>query len=464
MQYHRLTLTAALGAALLATGLSHAKVAEQEAARLGKDLTPFGAEVAGSADGTIPEWSGKWRGVPPGVDYPGHPAELPSPYPDEKPLFSITAANYEKYKEHLTEGQIALLKRYPTFRMDIYPSHRDFNFSERMIEKASWNARNTVLSNGVESVSHYTGGIPFPIPGSAEEVMWNTRANYCHHSAEGAVELWGVFANGERSLEVSDFTQSLPFNNPANPIPTTEEVVGDRMAYTFTSYTAPARKKGEAIMVQDPVDYKANKRNAWIYRPDIRRVRKAPAIAYDNPVPPGGLMTTDDQKGFNGAFDRYTYELLGKREIFIPYNNYGFNDPSVGEGSVVESRLTVNHVNPDYVRFEKHRVWVVEAKLAPGKRHIYKQRRWYIDEDSWNPVMTESFDSRDNLWRVGFMLSEYQYDIECQEKHAQIFMDLPSGHYVVSFSQLELEPFDYSGPFRDKSYFTPANLRQSVKR
>ena len=173
---------------------------------------------------------------------------------------------------------------------------------------------------------------------------------------------------------------------------------------------------------------------------------------------------TDDQKGFNGAFDRYTYELLGKREIYIPYNNYGFNDPDVGESPIAESRLTVNHVNPDYVRFEKHRVWVVEAKLAPGKRHIYKQRRWYIDEDSWNPVMTESFDSRDNLWRVGFMLSEYQYDIECQEKHAQIFMDLPSGHYVVSFPQLELEPFDYSGPFRDKSYFTPANLRQSVKR
>jgi hypothetical protein len=461
MQFQRMTLVAGLASALLATCLTHAKVPEEEAARLGKDLTPFGGEVAGNADGTIPEWSGKWRGVPPGVDYPGHPAELPTPYPGEKPLFSITKANYQEYAENLSEGLIALLENYPTFRMDIYPSHRDFNFSELMIEKAAWNARNTELSNGVESLSHYTGGIAFPIPQNGEQVLWNTRSNYCHHSANGSVELIGVFANGERSWETSEFTQSIPFNNPDNPIPTTEEVVGDRIGLTYTTYTGPQRKKGEAIVVQEPIDFKASKRNAWIYRPDIRRVRKAPAIGYDNPTGPGGLQTSDDQKGFNGAFDRYNYELLGKRELYIPYHNYGFNDLSIG---TLDDRLTVNHVNPDYVRFEKHRVWVVEAKLAPGKRHIYQRRRWYVDEDSWNPVITEAFDSRDNLWRVGFLLSEYQYDIECYEKHAQIFHDLPSGHYVISFSQFEQEPFKYNGPYLDKSHYTPAYLRKTVKR
>ena len=461
MQHPRLTMATTLASALLAASLSQARVTEEEASRLGKDLTPFGGEVAGNADGTIPDWSGKWRGIPPGVDYAGHPAELPNPYPEEKPLFSITPENYQEHKEHLMDGQIALFERYPTFRMDIYPSHRDFNFSERMIEKAAWNARNTLLSNGVESVSNYTGGIAFPIPTSGEEVLWNTRTNYCHHSANGSVELWGIFANGERSLETSEFLQSLPFNNPDNPIPTTEEVVGDRIALSATNYTLPQRKKGEAIVVQEPIDFKSSKRNAWIYKPDIRRVRKAPAIGYDNPTGPGGLQTSDDNKGFNGAFDRYTYELLGKREIYIPYHNYGFNDLSIGD---LDDRLTLHHVNPDYIRFEKHRVWVVEAKLAPGKRHIYKKRRWYVDEDSWNPVMAENFDSRDNLWRTVFLLSEYQYDIECYEKHAQVFHDLPSGHYAVSFSQFEMEPFDYSGPYRDISHYTAAYLRKSVKR
>ncbi len=461
MRHFLLTTAGAFASALLVASLTQARVSEEEAARLGKDLMPFGGEVAGNADGTIPKWSGKWRGVPPHVNYSGHPAELPNPYPDEKPLFSITPENYQEHKEHLIEGQIALFERYPSFRMDIYPSHRDFDVSERMAEKAAWNARNTLLSNGVESVSNYTGGVAFPIPSSGEEVLWNTRTNYCHHSADGSVELWGVFANGERSLETSDFTQSLPFNNPDNPIPTTEETVGDRIALSHTNYTLPQRKKGEAIVVQEPIDFKSAKRNAWIYKPDIRRVRKAPSIGYDTPTGPGGLQTSDDNKGFNGAFDRYSYKLLGKREIYIPYHNYGFNDLSIGD---LDDRLTLHHVNPKYVRFEKHRVWVVEAELAPGKRHIYKKRRWYVDEDSWNPVMAENFDSRGNLWRTVFLLSEYQYDIECHEKHAQIFHDLPSGHYVTSFMQLDHEPFDYTIPYLDKSHYTSAYLRKSVKR
>ena len=313
MQYSRLALAAGLASALLAISAVQAKVPEEEAARLGQDLTPFGAEVAGNADGSIPAWSGKWRGVPPGVDYPGWPAELPTPYPDEKPLFSITADNFQEHKAHLSPGQVALFERYPTFRMDVYPSHRDFNYNERMIEKAAWNARNTILSNGVESLSSYTGGIAFPIPENAEQVMWNTRSNYCHASTTGAIELYAVYSNGERSMEIADFVQSIPFNNPANPIPTTEEKVGDRIAYSYTLYTDPPKLKGDARVVQEPMDFKANKRNTWIYLPDIRRVRKAPAIGYDAPIGPGGMMTADDQKGFNGTFDRFTYKLLDKQ-------------------------------------------------------------------------------------------------------------------------------------------------------
>ena len=174
-------------------------------------------------------------------------------------------------------------------------------------------------------------------------------------------------------------------------------------------------------------------------------------------------MTVDDQKGFNGAFDRYNYELLGKQEIYVPYHNYGFNDPEFGESNI-ESRLHVNHTNPDYVRFELHRVWVVEAKVAPGKRHAYKRRRWYIDEDSWNPIMAENFDGRDNLWRVIFLLSEYHYDIECFEKHVQLVFDLPSGHYTAAFIQFYQEPLNYNIPFVEESHFTPAYLRRSAKR
>ncbi len=48
--------TGALALTLLA-GQAGAKVSQEEADRLGKDLTPFGAERAGNKDGSIPEWT-----------------------------------------------------------------------------------------------------------------------------------------------------------------------------------------------------------------------------------------------------------------------------------------------------------------------------------------------------------------------------------------------------------------------
>ncbi|MGI9289531.1 MAG: DUF1329 domain-containing protein, partial [Pseudomonadales bacterium] len=268
------TLSQLLGGLLLmslASGLAQAKVSEEEAAKLGKELMPFGGEKAGNADGSIPEWSGKWKGVPPGVKYDGPGSKRPDPYADEKPLFSITADNVEEHKERLNDAQIAMFKRFPeTYRMDIYPSHRDFNVNERTAEKAKWNATHTELANGIESLKNYTGGPAFPIPQGPEEVMWNTRTNNCYTSYHLVYDGYAVFSNGEISKERIDFTQTSPFNNPNNPIPTTEKEVGDRINYTFTGRLLPLRMKGEMTAVQDPVDYKKNKRNVWQYSPGTR--------------------------------------------------------------------------------------------------------------------------------------------------------------------------------------------------
>jgi hypothetical protein len=428
----------------------------------GKDLTPFGGEVAGNADGSIPPWNPKWKGLPPGLEYGGPGAKRPDPYADEKPVLTITAENYEQYKDNLSEGQVALFGRYPEYRIEVYPTHRDFGVNDRIVEKTRWNATRTELVNDGEGLKNYNGGIAFPIPQNDREVLWNMRTIGCYHSYQVSYDGYGVFANGERAHDAVNFRQSAPFNNPEDPATgVTEETVGDRAVWTISSRLAPPRTKGQITVVAGPLDYKKDKRNAWQYRPDTRRVRKAPAIGYDNPDGPGGLQTIDDHKGFNGAFDRFTYELLGKKEIFVPYHNYSFNDDKQG---TLDDRLTVNYLNPDYVRFEKHRVWVVEAKLAPGKRHAYSKRRWYIDEDSWNPVMSENFDSRGNLWRVGYFLSDYEYQTECYNKHTQVFMDLPSGHYVSNFITIDRKEADFSIDYLGKEVFTPAYLRKEAKR
>lgn len=454
-------IVAALTSILLTAGLVQAKVPEEEAAKLGTELHPFGAEKGANADGSIPEWTPKWKGLPPGLEYEGPGHTRPDPYADEEPILIITAQNYLEHKENLGQGEQALFERYPEYQILVYPTHRDFDVNDLIKERTKWNATNTEVDNGVETLKNYNGGIAFPIPSGAPELLWNMRTTACYKSYHVAYDGYGVFANGERAHDAVDFYQSNPFNNPANPVGTTEEVVGDRIVWTLSERLAPQNVKGQLTAVQGPMDYKNNKRNAWTYDPGTRRVRKAPAIGYDNPDGPGGLQTIDDHKGYNGAFDRFDYTLLGKKEIYVPFHNYQFNNKNNG---TLDDRLTLNFLNPDYVRFEKRRVWVVEGNLADGKRHAYSKRRWYIEEDSWSPVMSENYDSRGNLWRVGYFLSDYQYDTECYEKHSQVFMDLPSGAYVSNFITIDRMENDHSIPYMDQSDFTPANLRKKASR
>src|SRR5438128_2092449 len=115
------------------------KVDAAKAAELnGPKLTCIGAEKAGSASG-IPEYGGKWLGDWPGVK--NGPGFDPGPYKDEKPQFTITNANVEQYAANLTEGQKALLKKYPgVYKMNVYPSHRDFRFADFMCDTVKKNA------------------------------------------------------------------------------------------------------------------------------------------------------------------------------------------------------------------------------------------------------------------------------------------------------------------------------------
>ena len=352
MQYTRKRLIIAIALCLLSTGIVQAKVSEEQATRLdGEDLNPFGGEVAGNADGSIPAWTPRWTGVPDGLDYGGPGSPRPDPYAGEKPILVITAENYRDYLENLSEGQQALFAKYPDFQLQVFPTHREFGYQERMARKTHWNALNTELINDGEGLKNYNGGIAFPMPKDDREVLWNMRTSGCYTTYKFAYDGYAVFANGERAHDAVHFTQSHPFNNPADPdTGVTEEQRGDRAVWTVTQRLAPPRTKGQITVVSGPMDYKKNKRNAWQYDPGTRRVRKAPAIGYDNPDGPGGLQTIDDHKGFNGAFDRFTYALLGRKEIYVPFHNFKFNDSRIG---TLDDRLTLNFLNPEYVRFEK---------------------------------------------------------------------------------------------------------------
>jgi hypothetical protein len=124
-------------------------------------------------------------------------------------------------------------------------------------------------------------------------------------------------------------------------------------------------------------------------------VRKAPEIQYDTPdSSSNGIANYDENYGFDGALDRYDWKLLGKKEILIPYNgNKLRNTPArVAHGP--------KFINPDVLRWELHRVWVVEATLHPGARNVVARRRLYVDEDTWIIGIVDCYDASNAIYKM----------------------------------------------------------------
>ena len=456
-----ITLAVISMAALLASG-AQARVSEEEAKRLETDLTPIGAERAGNADGSIPAWTGSMMGAPAGLNYGGDGSPLPDPYADEKPLFSITAANMDQYGEHLTEGLKALFKlRADTFRMDVYPSHRDGGYAQTLIDQARWNATRTELANNGEVVVNWTGGTAFPIPENGIEVMWNGRTGGIPNPTQvGELDDISVFASGAKTHFGTHYTTNFIFADRDTPVGTTEKDTGDILFKTFAIKTAPAADKGAMNLVLDPIDYTTGARLAWTYIPGTRRVRQAPNLGFDTPVGPGGLVCADDINGFNGAFKKFEWKLIGKKEMYIPYHNYSFDDESLD----YDTLLPVGHPNPDYWRFEKHRVWVVEATLKPGERHLYGKRVFYLDEDSWAVIAADNYDNRGEIYRAGLLNSLYHYAVQYNLTRTQIYFDLTSGHYIANRLSNKTGQPVVMGEMKKEEFYTPSNLRRQGRR
>ena len=370
-------------AALSVAGQLHAKVGPEEAAELGKSLTPIGADPSANADGSIPAYTGSMFGLPEGLKYGGPGTPYPDPYADDPVLHTVTAENFTEHAEFLSPGLKAMFELYPdTFRMLVYPTHRDGRYTDKFYEKLNYNAVNAELYNGEDGIRGFTGSVAFPIPKTGAEVIWNTRTGGPNYTLNGTYSDIAVFNNGSRSERRSTIMFEAPYVNPDNEVGMEEDELGIWAAYVLTEVHKPIRDKGTITSIFEPYDYITHAREAWRYIPGSRRVRRAPTVGYDTPDGPGGFITVDDTLGFNGAMDRFDWALLGKKELYVPFHSYKFDE----QGLSYDNLLTPFHVNPDYMRYEKRRVWVVEATLKEGARHIYGKRRFYVDEDSWNTV------------------------------------------------------------------------------
>ncbi|MES2663222.1 MAG: DUF1329 domain-containing protein [Pseudomonadota bacterium] len=444
------------GLALISTSLpAIAKVSAEEAARLGKDLTPMGGEMAANAAGTIPTWTGGITAAPGSYKKGAHHS---NPFPEDKPLFVISAQNINQYVDQLTPGQKALFKTYPTWKMPVYATRRTASYPTYVYDAAKANATRSELANNGNGVVNAAISIPFPIPQSGLEVVFNHNMRWRGTGIHREVTQVVPTASGEYSPIA--FVEDFIFDY-GQPQKTIEEVnKTDLLFYFKQKVVAPARLAGSILLVHETIDQVKNPRRAWIYNTGQRRVRRAPQVSYDNPgTASDGMRTNDNFDMFNGSPDRYDWKLVGKKEIFIPYNAYDLHSDKLKYEEIVRP----GHINPDHTRYELHRVWVVEGSLKNGMRHLYSKRVFFIDEDTWQIGVADHYDGRGQLWRVAEAHALNYYEVPVPWHTLEVLHDLQARRYLVLGLDNESKMYEFGGKASPSEFTSDALRREGLR-
>ncbi len=438
-------------AAVLPVLSPRAAVSPSDAARLGRDLTPLGAETAGNADGSIPAWTGGIVTPPAGYKVGDH---HPDPFAGDRPLYTISSANLAQYQDKLAAGHLAVLQAYPEFKLPVYPTRRSTSNPQRVYDATRQNVGRAQLTAGGNGISGAIVGVPFPIPQNGLEVLWNFLTRYrgvaaARTFAQAAVERGGGY-------QLVQFEDEFLFNYARPDITPQELEDGNTLVYFKQATIAPARLAGSILVVHETLDQVKEPRRAWVYNPGRRRVTRAPNVAYDNPgTNADGQRTSDQFDMFNGAPDRYDWTLIGKKEIIVPYNSYRLHSDDVKVADILQPR----HINQDLTRYELHRVWVVDAKIKPGTSHLYARRTFYIDEDSWQVLIADQYDRRGEMWRVSEAHCINYYDAQTFWSTLEVHIDLQNGRYLAIGLDNENKMYDFNIQ-RTPADYTPDSLRR----
>lgn len=444
------TITAMLSLALIPALPAVAKAPPDQIARLGKDLTPVGAEAGPSADGAVPAWTpAKQRGKLSG-EFASDPA-----VEAEKPLYTVTGAELAKYGDKLSEGHKYLLKTFNTYKMNVYPSHRNVAWPEFIYKSTVANAATCNLV-GTDNPDNCKQGFPFPIPKTGAEAIWNHRVKWRGDTVRRNNDQMIVEPGGRYQLAQLVEDIKFLYANEKEPVPLANGK--GLFLYYLSKIIAPPRTAGTMILVNESGGTGATGRAAWLYAPALKRIRRAPAVCCDNPYEgTDGQQFYDQVDMFNGVLERYTWKLVGKRQMLIPYNNFK------AARAKYDDLARPNHLNADIPRYEMHRVWVVEASLKPGERHTYAKRVFYIDEDSWSIVMVDCYDAKGGLFNFQEGMATPQYNVLTHFTVPEVIYHFDSGRYFVTALSAQGKPNDYSVQYPD-GFFTDSAVQQRASK
>ena len=391
-----------------------------------EDLSWTGADRGANKDGSIPAWEGtdkplagysygKFRG-----DYWSHKGE--------KPLFTIDSSNVDKYADKLPPGEVAVLKAIAGYQLPVYPTHRDCGYpaSVEANTKASL-SRSKIAADGWSLQDAVLPSIPFPQPKSGIEAMWNFLGRY-----QGVGVIWPLGRTyvsprpgGSEPLDLRYVqTYYMPWGEKSSSSPAQSPLFQG----LFYGYVKPAALEGQALIQRY---YWGKDTESFYYFPGQRRVRRLPSYAYDSP-----LIGFENQYPSDMVFmmignpDRFDWKIIGKKEMYVPYNAFGWTrfDANLKNSDWAGPKF----VKPEYRRYELHRVLVVDGTVKKGARHNAPHKVFYLDEDSWLPAYGEDYDAQGKIWKVkeGTIIPMWDAD-SCQNTAGIYVNDLASGRYLV---------------------------------
>src|SRR5690606_5062246 len=325
---------------MLATGEAAQPTAE-EISQLGDTLTPLGAIKAGNAEGTIPAWEGGVCSPPAGYRPARGNEGIPyvDPFADDKPRLRIDAGNWQQHADKLDDGAKELFRRHPdTFYMDIYPTRRSACFEDWVYRNTIERAMNPRIVNdlGVEGAH---AQVPFPIPKTGVEAMWNNTLTPDMAYVYFQIDSYLVDAAGRVTrTALQDVEQAKPYWDNS-----LSELQADDLFWAVIATTIdPPAQVGTIQMRHQFLRADMKTPLAWTYLPGQRRVRLAPEFSYDGvSSTSGGLLLFDEINGFDGKMDKYDFKLVGRQEMYVPYNMY------THEQAPIEDLHRPNHVNPE---------------------------------------------------------------------------------------------------------------------
>lgn len=437
-----------------------AGVPEAQAERLGRDLTPLGGERAGNADGSIPAWDGGLASVPADIGYTG--GHYPDPFAGDAVLLTIDKSNMDAHEAALTPGQRAMLETYPGYKLNIYASRRTCAQPEDIYAATRANAVSGALAGNGDSLSGVLKGIPFAIPSNAHEIVWNHNLRYRGYKVRRTFV--SAAPSREGSFTPVKVRDELVFDYSSPQVSSFEQLNNTSFRY-LQETVAPARRAGQLLLVHEVVDPAKGDRRSWQYTVGLTnstpRVQRTSAIAYDTPqIYSDAMSTADSFDVFSGPLDRFDWTVRGREERYIAYNSYRLSSPSLTYGEIIKP----GHLDQELVRYEKHRVWAVEAKLKANQRHIYQRRVAYFDEDGYNMAAGELYDARGGLWRVQEAHLIQYYDVPTCFNASDVVYDLAEGRYVVQNLKNEEEGIDFNASDISENTFLPEEMRRRIVR